>query len=170
MENKVQKKKTKTNKKVLDKRDKVLLVAFAALLVLVAVLLGVALNLKNSSNVKANITIPILTKTSTNELSVDLSEMTAKEEKEYIFKVSNYKGKEVANTNITYTINITPSENASIELYKNSSKNNLLEGNNYTITKNSLPKSKKKEDEYHLIIKVKNTPAKNDRISLKINS
>ena len=165
------KKKSNFNFKKLDKQDKALLGTMALLLILVIVLAIVALTLKNNAaNKKANITIPILEKQTQNEISVDLSEMAAGETKEYIFKISNYKDKDVNDKAITYNIEITPNDNATIKLYKEESTKDLLAEKDYEITDNKLPKDKKTEDEYHMIIKTTKKPAKEDKITLKINS
>lgn len=159
------------NLKKLDKQDKALLCTMGVLIVLVIILAIVALCMKNStSTTKANITIPILEKGTQNEISVDLADMKKGETKEYIFKVSNYKKRGVNEKELDYEIVITPSSNASIELYKGESTKNLIAKDDYEIEGNSLPKDKKTEDEYHMIIKATSTPKKGDKITLKINS
>lgn len=169
--NKNSKKTNKLNLKKLDKQDKALLVTLALLVVLVVTLAVVALNLKNTvSKEKANIVIPILEAKTQNEIGVDLSGMSVGETKEYIFKVSNYKGKDVNKKELTYDILITPSESATIELYKNDSKKDLVAENDYELEDNKLSKKKKTEDEYHMIIKTTKKPEKKDKIAIKINS
>lgn len=165
------KKTKKTKLKKLDKQDKILLGTLGLLIILVIILTITALNLKDkASTKKVNITIPILEEQTKNEISVDLSEMTAGETKEYVFKISNYKDKDINKNNINYDILITPSKNATIQLYKNGSTKNLVAKNNYEIEDNKLQKNKKLEDEYHMIIKTTKTPERKDRIVLKINS
>ncbi len=165
------KKKDKINSKKLDKQDKALLGTMGLLLVLIIVLMVVAINLKaTTSSSKANITIPVLESKTQNEISVDLSEMHSGETKEYIFKIENYKGKEINTKDISYDIVITPSESASIKIYKGDSTKNLIINNDYKIENNKLPKDKKTEDEYHMIIKAIKTPMKKDKITLKIMS
>lgn len=161
----------------LDKQDKALLTTMAGLVVLVAVLAVVALNLKNNEqNEKANIVIPILEENTQNEISVDMSEMKKGDTKEYIFKVTNYKVRDINEEKIKYSISVTPTLSASIKLYKNNSNDNLIKNKNnevnstFTITNNVLEKSKKVEDSYLLIIEAKNTPSKQEKITLKINS
>lgn len=164
------KKKKKFNLKDLDKQDKALLGTLALLIVLVAVLAVIALNIKNNEqNKKANIVIPVLEEQTQNEISVDLSDMKKGETKEYIFKISNYKQAEVNEKEITYDIIITSSESAKIKLYKGDSKKNLL-AEDLNVEDNKLPKDKKTEDEYHLIIEATKEPGKTDKITLKINS
>lgn len=165
------KKKNKFNFKKIDKQDKALLGTIGLLIILVVILTLVALNLKNNEqNQKANIVIPVLEEQTKNEISVDLSDMTKGETKEYIFKVSNYKQGTVNSKNVEYDIIITSSESATIELYKDDSKDNLLKNNVLTIENNILEKGKKIEDEYHLIIKATNEPSETDKITLQINS
>lgn len=163
--------KKKFDFKKLDKQDKALLSTIALLVVLVIVLAAIALNLKNNEqNKKANIVIPILEEQTQNEISVDLSEMKKGDTKEYIFKVSNYKLSDVNEEKINYDIEISTSENVSIELYKGDSDKNLLSGEDYVIENNKLPKNKKTEDIYRLIIKATNSLTTTDKITLKINS
>lgn len=166
------KKETNNKKKTpRSKQDNALLGTFITLIVLVIVLAAVALNMKNiSTNDKANIVIPVLEANSESEISVDISDMTKGDTKEYIFKVSNYKNKSVIEEDITYDIGITPSENASIKLYKNSSEKNLIDENDLLIEDNKLPKNNKTEDEYHLIIEAISNPETKDVITIKINS
>lgn len=170
MKKKAKKPTKKSKMKKLDKQDKILLITLVLLIILVIALLISALNLKNKESKKANITIPILEKQTKNEISVDLSEMASGETKEYIFKVSNFKDKVVNEKNANYNILITPSKNAIVELYKKGSTKNLVAKNVYEIENNKLPKNKKTEDEYHMIIKTTKTPNKTDKIVLKINS
>ncbi len=161
----------------LDKQDKALLSTMAALVVLVAALSVVALNLKNNEqNEKANIVIPMLEENAQNEISVDLADMEEGDTKEYIFKVTNYKIRDINEEKIKYSISVTPALSANIKLYKNNSNKNLIKNNTnevnstFTITNNVLAKDKKVEDSYLLIIEAKKTPTKNEKITLKINS
>ena len=166
--------KAKTKKfsiKNLDKQDKALLGTMASLIVLVIVLGVIAINLKNNEqNVQANITIPILEKQTQNEISVDLSEMSNNETKEYIFKITNYKQADVNEIKIDYDIVIDTSDCVKLELYKDGSEENLLDDENYKIEDNTLPKDEKATDEYHLIITTISEPSETDKITLKINS
>ena len=153
------------------KQDNALLATFGILVVLVIVLTVVALNMKNlTEEEKANIVIPVLEVGTESEISVDISDMKKGEKKEYIFKVSNYKNKEVIEETLQYDIGITPSEHAKIKLYKNGSNTNLYDENDLLIEDNKLPKSKKTEDEYHMIIETTSTPESKDVITVKINS
>lgn len=164
--------KQKTNKKAASsKQDNALLTTFIILVILVIALTVVALNMKNISNKeKANITIPVLEKNSESEISVDISDMNKGDKKEYIFKVTNFKDRILLNNNITYDISITPSENATVKLYKNNSDKNLISENDLLIENNKLPKKDKTSDEYHLIIEANQQPSSKEVITIKINS
>ena len=72
--------------------------------------------------------------------------------------------------NINYNIDITPSDKASIKLYKNDIEKNLISDTDMFIENNPLLKNKKNEDEYRMIIHVIDTPEKNDNITIKITS
>lgn len=156
--------------KKMDKQDKTLLGTFIVLTIVVIVLASIAISQKNSQkNKKVNITIPVLEEQTQNEISVDLSGMKPGENKKYIFKVSNYKQEEINKHKINYEIAITKAECVEIELYKGNTKENLLK-DKMIVENNILPKNKKTEDEYLLIIIPKTKPAKNDKITLKITS
>lgn len=164
------KEKSKKSPKKVTNQEKALLIVFFLLCLLVIGLLIAVIRIKNQGTNKANVLIPVLKESMESEIGVDLSSLKASEEKEYVFKIANYKGSEVNKQEIKYDINITPSESATIELYKNNSKTNLLADNNYKLLDNVLMKNKKTEDEYHLLIKMKSKPINNDKITIIISS
>lgn len=164
-------KKTANKKKKYTKQDKALLSTFIILVILVIILMVIALNMKNIANEeKVNITIPVIEVNSQNEISVDISDMKAGEIKNYNFKITNYKDGKVNNEEINYDISIIASENVTIELYKNDSNKNIIKDKNLTIENNNLPKDKKKEENYRLVIKTKKQVSSNENITLKISS
>lgn len=153
------------------KQDNALLITFVILVILVIVLTIIAINMKNAKEKeKANIIIPVLEKNAESEIGVDISQMKKGESKEYIFKVSNYKDKDINEEVLTYDIDVTPSEKAKIKLYKNGSNKNLIDEDDLLIEENKLPKKDKTEDEYHMIIEVTSQPDSQDKITLKIQS
>ena len=156
--------------KKMDKQDKTLLGTFIVLTIIVIVLASIAISQKNAQkNENVNIIIPVLEEQTQNEISVDLSSMKPGDNKEYTFKISNYKQEEINKHKINYEIAITKAECVEIELYKGNEKENLLK-NKMVVENNILPKNKKTEDEYLLIIRTKTKPSKTDKITLKITS
>lgn len=165
------KKNTKKKNKKLEKQDKMLILTFIGLIVLVAVLGIVALNLDNIYKDDSNdLTIPILEEHSESELSVEAKDLAKDESKEYILVVTNYKEKEVLEKAITYDLDITPTENLEVKVYKNNSSDNLITENDLLIENNKLSSKKKTEDTYKIVIKAKSETKETDKITIKIHS
>lgn len=163
--------KKKKTKKEYTKQDKVLFATFIGLIILVAVLGVVALNMKNlTKNESSDIVIPVLEENSESEISVEVSDMQQGDTKEYIFVVSNYKGSTLLDSKITYDVDITPTESTSVEVYKNDSSDNLITETDLLIENNQFENNKKTEDSYKVIIKAKNNPKEQEKITIKINS
>ncbi len=173
-------KKTKTisNKKtkVIPEKtgnEKILLVSFVALLILVIILAFVAVNKKKEYDKKqsADIIMPIIEKGVNNTFNVDISNLKEKGLKSYIFRITNYKDKKINSKQIEYKISINTLENdVELKLYKNKDDKNLLANSNkYEITA-KLPKDKKQEDVYTLIIKANKEIEKNQTIEVKVLS
>lgn len=172
MSNKKSIKKRINNKK--SNSEKVLLIVFCLLLILVIILSVVAINKKNTTKttIKSNIIIPIIEKNSQNELSIDISNMKKKEEKEYIFKITNTQDKNINNEKIEYSIQFTKPSYVTLELYKNNSDKNLLsDQDNLILSNNQLAKNKEQNDIYRLIIKNdKNTTDSAKLVTIQIES
>ena len=164
-------KKTIKNKKHYTKQDIILVATFVGLIILVLILGIVALNMDNlTKDNNSNIVIPILEANAENEISVEIGDMTKGDTKEYIFKVSNYKDQKRLNENVTYSIDILPTENVSVKVFKNGSTDNLLTKDDLLIENNNLKKDIKTEDLYKVVIKAASNPSKAEKITIKINS
>lgn len=151
--------------------EKILMLIFIVMIIIVIVLAVIAINLKNKAEKeKTNITIPIIETNSQSEISVDISEMKKGDTKEYIFKITNYKDKEIIDKKISYNIDITPSDKVSLKLYKNDIKSNIITDSDMLVENNELLKNEKNEDEYRMIIDVIETPEETDNITIKITS
>lgn len=173
-------KKTKTipNKKTKaipekTENEKILLISFIVLLILVIILAFVAVNKKKEYDKKqsADITMPIIEKSVNNTFNVDISNLKEKGLKSYSFKITNYKDKKINSKQIEYKISINTLENdVELKLYKNKDdKNFLADLEKYEITA-KLPKDKKQEDVYTLIIKANKAIDKNKTIEIKLAS
>lgn len=166
-------KKRKKNKTKMTTQEKILLVIFI-ILVIVVITLGIqVLNLEKSKkeNREVNIIIPIIEKQSTSGFKLDASSMKKGESQEYLFKITNYKGNKVNESKMVYNISLTPSENTTIELYKDEDKVDLIENeNSLEIEGINLPKNTKSETVYKLIISKNNNVKTTDMISVKVDS
>lgn len=163
--------KKKTTKKIVQKQDKALIIIFVGLIVLVIALAIVALNMKTiTDREKANIVIPILEENSENVISIELNDMVKEDVKEYIFVVSNFKDKEILKKSIEYDVDVTPTENTTVKVYKNSSNDNLLTEDDLLIENNKFKAKNKTEDTYKVVITAKEKPAETEKITIKINS
>ena len=136
MQKKISNKKAKTiqNKKtkVIPKNtgnEKILLISFIALLVLVIILTIVAVNKKKEYDKKqsADIIMPIIEKSVNNTFNIDISNLKEKGLKSYSFKITNYKDKKTNSKQIEYKLSINTLENdVELKLYKNKDDKNLL--------------------------------------------
>lgn len=170
------KKTVKKKTKVIQEKtgnEKILLVSFVVLLILVIILAFVAVNKKKEYDKKqsADIIMPIIEKGVNNTFSVDISNLKEKGLRSYSFKITNYKDKKINTKQIEYKLSINTLENdVELKLYKNKDDKNLLANSNkYEIT-TKLPKDKKQEDVYTLIIKANKEIEKNQTIEVKVLS
>ena len=165
------KKNAKKKTKKLEKQDKMLILTFIGLIALVVVLGVVALNLDNIYKDDSNdLTIPILEEHSESELSVEAKGLKKDDSKEYILVVTNYKEKEILEKAITYDLDITPTENIEVKVYKNNSSDNLITEDDLLVENNKLSAKKKIEDTYKVVIKAIKTPKDKEKITIKIHS
>ena len=166
--------KKKTKKKInidFNNQDKALLGTFVALIILVAILGTVVLNLDEiTKDDKEILTIPVLEKHSDSEIGIEVADMEEGSTKEYIFAVSNFKDKKVLDANTLYDIDITPTENTEIKVYKNESSDNLITENDLLIENNELKSKEKMTDTYKVVIKAIKTPKDKEKITIKIHS
>ena len=87
-----------------------------------------------------------------------------------IFVVSNFNEKEVLKKEVEYDVDVTPTENTTVKVYKNSSNDNLLTEDDLLIENNKFKAKKKTEDTYKVVITAKKKPTETEKITLKINS
>lgn len=168
----MEKEKTKKNvKKEMSKQDKTLIATFIGLIVLVAVLGIVALNLDNiHKDDNQDLVIPVLEENSESELSVEVADLEEGATKEYILVVSNYKDKQILEKSLTYDVDITPTESVEVKVYKNNSSDNLITEDDLLIENNKLKAKEKTEDTYKIVIKAKQQPKQQEKITIKIHS
>lgn len=145
--------KNKINKKSIDKTSIILLMVFIALCVLVCVLFGLVLhkNKEMSKNPTASIVIPVIKKDNKMTFSLDLYSM--KENEEYYFKVTNYRGDNVNDFDINYSIYVKNDTDAKIELYRvGNEKVNLMDNSVDNEIKDLKLYKNEKEDIYFKVV------------------
>lgn len=164
--------KKKKEKQEINKQDMALIGTFIALIILVSALGLYVMNIDNiqKANLVADITIPVLEAHSESELSVEVDDLAEGATKEYILAVSNYKDKTILEKAIEYDVDITPTENTIVKVYKNNSSDNLLTEDDLLIENNKLKAGKKVEDIYKIVIEATATPKEQEKITIKINS
>lgn len=159
-------------RKTYTKEEISLLVTFIMLFILVIVLLVVATTMKSGKKTQANIVFPILSEKTQSTMSLDLSKLKQDDIQEYVFKVTNFKNKTISKVKIKYSISIENVDSVKLSMYKNDSEEDLIPQNKKQIvlSGNKLPKNKKTEDVYKLIIRATKTPTEDEKITIKINS
>lgn len=181
MQKKISNKKAKTiqNKKtkVIPKNtgnEKILLISFIALLVLVIILTIVAVNKKKEYDKKqsADIIMPIIEKSVNNTFNIDISNLKEKGLKDYSFRITNYKEKTMNKAVTAYNISFDTNENdVTLKLYKNGSEEDLFKDKtSYEIKSLSLKTKEKQEDVYTVIIKANKEIKNKQSIKVKITS
>lgn len=104
-------------------------------------------------HLKANIVVPVLGTGVNNEISVDISNMKKDETREYVFKVTNTKNKNINKEEVSYNLVFGNLENIDVQVYKNNEKENLLTSDK--IEGLSLKKDETQTDTYKVEIKAK---------------
>lgn len=168
---KVKKKRLKIIPK--EKSERILFIVFIILLISVIALAFITVDKKKEYEAKqTDITMPIIEEGANNTLNVDISNLSKGALKEYKFKITNYKDKKVNSEKISYNIYVDTLENdVTIKLYKSSNEKNLFQGlEKYEISNISLPKNKKSDDLYTLIVKANSNIENKKSVEIKITS
>lgn len=165
----MEKKKKTRKKKTLQTSDKIMLFVFVLLIVIVISLAIVAISKKTQAEKVEykDLVIPILDKKAKEQIQIDISNMKEKEEKEYVFEVTNYKNKQINQNKLTYHISLSASADVSLTLQEEDKKENLLKDNQATYVFEAKKKEKKT---YHLKIKARKEIPENSFVSLEIES
>ena len=165
----MKKKQNKKNVQDLLKSVKTLTVVFILLLVLVIFLLVLCvIKYKESkANAYANMVIPVYEVNTDYEFSINAKILS--EVDEYVFKIVNYKNKEINKEEIPYKIEIKNDTNSIIKVTKDDSKKDLMKNQKETIIdENTLKKDTKENIYYHVKITKINDISKDDLIYIKI--
>ena len=170
--NETKKKKKKIIKKEIDTLDKIM-IGVLVLLGIYIVFLGFRLVFEISKNrenkVKANIVIPVLNKSNTSSITLNMNEFN--EKAVYIFKVNNYRNNDVNKEKIKYTIRVLNTDQTNLILTKNESDKNLANTEKeFEVPNNSLKAKEKQSDIYRLKIKDKNNIKSDSKVIISIDS
>lgn len=135
---------------------KVLVIIFIILIIIVCILSVVLLTKKknNSHNEYANLVIPLVKKNDSISFHVSANNMKKNQKMFYIFKVTNFRENKKINKDINYNIELVPSDNIDIKVYKNNDKHNILNSDN-KIENQKLSKNKKNTNTYKIEITAK---------------
>ena len=163
--------KKKKIKKNIDKVD-IIMLGVIVLLGLVILISGVKLIKSVTSNpkeVKANIVIPVLEKDTGSTIILSMNEFN--DNSKYIFKVNNYRNKNVNKEEINYTVYVNNEDETDIIINKNDSDVNLAqEGKTFKIENNKLKSNKKQTDIYTVKINSKKNIKKDSKVRISIES
>ena len=168
------KKKSNKKKKIKKNIDKVdiIMLGVIVLLGLVILISGVKLIksvTSNSKEVKANIVIPVLEKDTGSTIILSMNEFN--DNSKYIFKVNNYRNKNVNKEEINYTVYVNNEDETDIIINKNDSDVNLAqEGKTFKIENNKLKSNKKQTDIYTVKINSKKNIKKDSKVRISIES
>ncbi len=169
-------KKKKNNKKnqisIKDSTDVLLLIVFIGLLILTIFLSVKVFSLHNEmkEHVRANIVIPVLEKATNNDVSIDLKNLKKGKTKEYIFKISNYRGDIINQDVLDYIVEVIPNKHVEVEIYKNNSKDAITLDDESQIKNNSLKEDEKQEDIFTVKIKALKDIKPKELLTIKITS
>ena len=149
--------------------EKTLLGILIILAIIVLVLFIKILNVKkeNSNKVAANIIIPIIEENQVIPFNIDAYNL-AKNEEEYVIKVTNYSGSNIAKKDYNYKIEVSNYSNSDIIITKDNEKDNLISDNN--IIEGTLKKRKKETTYYHVKIKENKGIKEKELIGIRVTS
>lgn len=164
------KKDNKLSKKSIINKDNYLYYIFFILLIIVIILgINVYKASKDSKNKQANIVVPIYEKNTSNELEIDMEELSNKDE--YSIKLANYRQDNINKEKIEYTITIENESAAYIKVTKDEDNSNLITDQASTrIEGVSLKANEKDSSIYHFSVIDKKMVKKGEKIKVTINT
>ena len=148
---------------------KFLYTAFAVLFIIVIMLaLMVFTHKDDEEGVRSNIVFSIIEAETQSYLDMDLETLVGKE---YLLKVTNYRGNKMNTTGAHYTIAITNNTNVEIEVLKNNQGENLMTDSNYTVIEGEeFSKEQKQEVVYYFRVKNADNIKAGDKIRIEVAS
>ena len=139
------------NKKEIKGKDKgfiTLNIVFFSLIVLVIILSIIVFKKNNEmkNTLVADMIFPVIEENATLPFSISLNNVS--EDKEYIFKVTNYRGNKINDSEINYKIIIENPSDAKIKVFRGNGNNDLMVDQKYTEIDNLKMYKDVKEDVY----------------------
>ena len=117
----------------------------------------------------ANLVFPILEEKVHNSMNIDLNEL--KKKKQYIIKVTNYRGSSVNQNELSYSLTIQNSTDVSIEIVKGNDTNNLMTDQKTSVIEGITLKAREKQEDIYSIRILDDTQLKKkDKITIEIDS
>ena len=164
------KKDNKLSKKSIINKDNYLYYIFFILLIIVIILgINVYKVSREKDNKQANIVVPIYEKNTSNELEIDMEELSNKDE--YSIKLANYRQDNINKEKIEYTMTIENESKAYIKVTKDEDKTNLITDQESTrIEGVSLKANEKDSSIYHFSIIDKKMVKKGEKIKIVIDT
>ncbi len=155
MEDKKKKKKKKKKKSFsfhdFIRSEKTLLGIFCSLLLVVVILFVLVFQKEKEleEHPIANMVIPIYKDSSDYHFSISAKALS--EKKQYVFKITNYKDKDVNSEDVHYRITVENDTNSLIRLVKDDTEDNLMTDERRTVIDGGvLTKSSEEEDVYQV--------------------
>ena len=175
-ENRLKKKVAEKNENLFEKLKKFVssysfLYGLFGILVVLVIFLSVKVVIVKSEAKKnsSNIVFPILEENSHSSMNINLKEL--EKAREYVIKVTNYRGNTINQEEIPYSVTIRNKTKAKIEVLKDSDENNLMVDQEATVIEGvSLGSNHKEESVYRIRVLDSKGISKEDIISVEIAS
>jgi len=143
-------------------------------LIFCVILLGILIYKKEQQkkeNPPANIIVPIIKATYQFEFGIDTLALSKEPEQEYVFKVTNYREKDLLKKALPYRITVINPTNVTISLTKEEDTKDLMQEQKLTIIEEGNLSTTTKENIYYHVKITSATEAKSDEfIYIKIES
>ena len=146
---------------------------FFGVLIILVITLGVLIYQKESNleeKEDAHITVPVYQVGTDFEFGIDAALLNKESNKEYILKITNYKGNKKIKEDVPYQIIVENPTDSVISIKKNHDKDNLMQEQKTTIIEDVMPSKDKVDVYYHIVIDSVGNLQNNDFYSVKIVS
>jgi len=159
----------KPKKRIINKENYLYYIFFILLIIVIILGINVYKASKDNKNKQANIVVPIYEKNTSNELEIDMEELSNQDE--YSIKLANYRQDNINKEKIEYTVTIENESKAYIKVTKDEDKTNLITDQESTrIEGVSLKANEKDSSIYHFSIIDKKMVKKGDKIKIVIDT
>jgi len=159
----------KPKKRIINKENYLYYIFFILLIIVIILGINVYKASKDNKNKQANIVVPIYEKNTSNELEIDMEELSNQDE--YSIKLANYRQDNINKEKIEYTVTIENESKAYIKVTKDEEKTNLITDQESTrIEGVSLKANEKDSSIYHFSIIDKKMVKKGEKIKIVIDT